>query len=203
MGKAGNSIRTSWQWNKTSKAMGQTHDDGWTVKSIKKVTKLTSAIPADANSCMDSRVAETEVKFPTPASDLSKISSTDSRLRLLNVKRMKFGCQQFCSNLHTMEIVVVVRILCFNKVSKEIVLYHFNRIPNLGVWYKKWSNWTTGVGQKIRLRHLVLLEIRLRPKTSDSLRLRHRLRNPIGQNILVFCMPFQLTVYDGFGNLAD
>jgi len=44
------------------------------------------------------------------------------------------------------------------------------------VWCKKWSNWTSGVGQKIWLRLPVLLEIRLDPKTSDSLPL--RLSNP-------------------------
>jgi len=36
----------------------------------------------------------------------------------------------------------------------------------------------SGVGQKIRLQLPVLLGIRLHPKTSDSLRLRLRLRNP-------------------------
>ena len=41
-------------------------------------------------------------------------------------------------------------------------------IPNLGVCCKKWSNWTFGVGQKIRLRLPLLLGIRLHPKTSDS-----------------------------------
>jgi len=41
---------------------------------------------------LDSRVAESEVKYPTPTpdSDLSKIS--DSRLRHLYIKGMKFGC---------------------------------------------------------------------------------------------------------------
>jgi len=51
------------------------------------------------------------------------------------------------------------------------------------VWCKKWSNWTSGVGEKIRLP--VLSGIRLRPKTSDSLRL--RLRNP-GNNTTILCI---------------
>jgi len=44
------------------------------------------------------------------------------------------------------------------------------------VWCKQWFNYTSGVGvgQKIRLRLPVLLRIRLHPKTSDSLRHRHR-----------------------------
>jgi len=46
-------------------------------------------------------------------------------------------------------------------------------ISNLGVWCKKWSNWTSGVGQKKRLRLPVLLGIRLQPKTCGSLRLRN------------------------------
>jgi len=50
------------------------------------------------------------------------------------------------------------------------------RIPNLRLWCKKLSNWTSGVGQKIRLRLPLLLGIRLQPKTSYSLGL--RLRNP-------------------------
>jgi len=50
------------------------------------------------------------------------------------------------------------------------------RIPNLRLWCKKLSNWTSGVGQKIRLRLPLLLGIRLHPKTSYSLGL--RLRNP-------------------------
>jgi len=54
---------------------------------------------------------------------------------------------------------------CFTK-SFERYRIISTGIPSLGVWCKKWSNWTSGVGQKIRL--LVLLGIRLHPKTSDS-----------------------------------
>ena len=56
------------------------------------------------------------------------------------------------------------------KFSKES--YHFNRNSQIRSVMQKWSNWTSGVGQKIRL--LVLLGIRLHSKTSDSLRLRLR-----------------------------
>jgi len=36
-------------------------------------------------------------------------------------------------------------ISVLTKVSKEIVPFQTG-IPNLGVWCKKWSNWTSGVG---------------------------------------------------------
>ena len=80
-----------------------------------------------------------------------------------------------------MEIVVHSKKSLFQqKFQKNCTIS--TAIPNLGVWSTKWSNWTSGVGQKIRLRLPVLLEIRLQlhPKTSDSLRLRLqlRLRNP-------------------------
>jgi len=52
-------------------------------------------------------------------------------------------------------------------------------IPNLGVRCKKWSNLTSGVGKNIWLRRrlVVLLGIRLQPKTADPSQL--RLRNPM------------------------
>jgi len=46
--------------------------------------------------------------------------------------------------------------ICFNKVSKETTIS--TGFSNLRVWCKKRSNWTSGIGQKIRLH----------PKTSDS-----------------------------------
>jgi len=75
-----------------------------------------------------------------------------------------------------MEIVVHSKKSVSTKVSKEIVPFKSNRtisigIPNFRVWCKRWSNWTSGVGQKIWLP--VLLGIRLHPKTSDSLWLRN------------------------------
>jgi len=68
----------------------------------------------------------------------------------------------------------------------ENKLFHFNRNSQLSSVCKKRSCWTTGVGvgQKIRLRLLVLLGIRLHPKTTDSL----RLRNPAEEiSILLQC----------------
>jgi len=50
------------------------------------------------------------------------------------------------------------------------------------VWCEKWSNWASGVGQKIRRRLPVLLGIRLHPKTSDFLRLRRR--NPATNHVI-------------------
>jgi len=51
--------------------------------------------------------------------------------------------------------------ICFNKSFKRNCTISTG-IPNLGVWCKKRSNWTSGVGQKIRLRLPVLLGIRIR-----------------------------------------
>ena len=82
-------------------------------------------------------------------------------------------------------------ILYFNKSFKRNCTISTG-IPSLGVQCKKWFNWTSGVGfgQKIRLRLLVLLGIRLHPKTSDFLRLRHRLCNLIAiQTFFVSILP--------------
>jgi len=72
-------------------------------------------------------------------------------------------------------------ILCFNKSFKRHCTISTG-IPNLGVWCKKiiQLNFRTLGRTTIRLRHwlLVSLGIWLHPKNSDSLRLRHRLRNP-------------------------
>jgi len=44
-----------------------------------------------------------------------------------------------------MEIVVHSKNSLFQqKFQKK--LYHFNRNSNMGVWCKKWSDWTSGVG---------------------------------------------------------
>jgi len=58
--------------------------------------------------------------------------------------------------------------ICFNKSFKRHCTIPTG-IPNLGVWCKKWSNWTSrvGVGQKMRL---LMLSENL-PKNSDFLRL--------------------------------
>jgi len=61
-------------------------------------------------------------------------------------------------------------------VSKAVVQLQ-QEYPILGVWCKKWSNWTSGVGQKIRLRLPVLLGIRLYQKNL-------RLRNPAGKHFV-------------------
>jgi len=37
-------------------------------------------------------------------------------------------------------------IFVSTKVSKEIVPFQSTGIPNLRVWRKKWSNWTSGAG---------------------------------------------------------
>jgi len=91
-----------------------------------------------------------------------------------------------------MEIVVHSKKSLFQQKFKKNVPFQ-QEIPNLRVWCKKWSNWTSRVGQKIWLRLPALLAIRLRPKTSDCIWLQLRLRNPdhhdslIGCGLLIFC----------------
>jgi len=125
-----------------------------------------------------SRVAQSEAKYPTlpkfptptPDSDLSKISDFDS-----NIKGLKFGCENQCKSWYT------ARNLCFNKGFKEIVPFQ-QEFPILECDVKNdpighpWSE----SDKTIRLRLPVLLgiQLRLHSKTSDSLRLRLRLRNP-------------------------
>ena len=62
-----------------------------------------------------------------------------------------------------------VRNICFNKSFKRDCTI-WRGIPNLKVWWKKWSDWTSRVGQNIRLRLPVLFGIRIRihPNASDS-----------------------------------
>ena len=57
------------------------------------------------------------------------------------------------------------RNLCFNRIFKRNYTISTG-ISNLEVWRKKWSNWTSRVGQES------LLGIRLHPNNSDSWRLR-------------------------------
>jgi len=83
---------------------------------------------------MYTRVAESEVKYPTP-------TFQNFRRRLLNIKGMNFGYWNQWKSWYT------ARNLWFNKSFKR------NRtistgIPNLGVSCKKWSNRPSGVGQK-------------------------------------------------------
>ena len=59
---------------------------------------------------------------------------------------MKFGCQQFCSNYNEWKSLYTARILCFNKNFKNRTIS--TGIPSLGLRCEKWSNWTSGVGQK-------------------------------------------------------
>jgi len=63
------------------------------------------------------------------------------RLRLLHKTCMKFGCQQFCSNWQSVDIVIrgTQQEFCFNKIPKETVPFEQARvrIPNLGMRCKK------------------------------------------------------------------
>jgi len=76
-------------------------------------------------------------------SDLSKISDSDSRLRFLNIKGMKFV------RLTQWKSCWTARNPCFKKSFKRNCTISTG-IPNLRVWFKKWSNWTSGieVGEK-------------------------------------------------------
>ena len=78
-------------------------------------------------------------------SDLSKISDSDSRL--LTITWTKFGCQQFCSNKKSLELVVHSKnySMCFNKSLKRNCTISTG-ISNFEVWYKKWFSWTSAVG---------------------------------------------------------
>jgi len=72
---------------------------------------------------------------------LSRISDTRpfKNFRLLNIKGNEVW------PLKSMEIVVHgKKYLIQQKFQKK--LHHFNRIPNLGRWCKKGSNWASGVG---------------------------------------------------------
>ena len=72
-----------------------------------------------------------------------------------------------------MEIVVHRKKSVSKKFHKR--LYHFSRNTNTRVWWKKWSSWASAVGQKKRLRVLVLIGIRLHPTPP-------RLRNLVSNN---------------------
>jgi len=43
----------------------------------------------------------------------------------------------------------IAGIVCFNKTFKRNSTISTG-IPNLGVWCKGWSNWTSGVGRRSR-----------------------------------------------------
>ena len=97
---------------------------------------------------------------------LSKISDSDSRLRPLKINGIKFGCQNQWKSWCT------ARSLYFNECFKRNCTISTG-IPNLGVWCKKRSNWTCGVGQKILLSTPTLSVVRNRTPGKNL-----RLRNP-------------------------
>ena len=84
------------------------------------------------------RVAGSEVKYPTQT--FPKFPTPPFRnFRLLNIKGMKFGCWNQWKSWCT------ARNLCFNKIFKRSCTLSTG-IPNWSVWFKKWSNWTPGIG---------------------------------------------------------
>ena len=108
-------------------------------------------------------------KFLTPNSDLSKISRT--RLPTPQHKRDEIWLIEWIS-------WYTGRNLCFNK-SFKINSIISTGIPNLGMWCKKWFNWTSGVGaeQNSRLRLRALSGIWLHWKTSDTATLVETVQN--------------------------
>ena len=124
---------------------------------------------------MKNRFAESDVKCPTPTPTFPNF-----RLRHLYITWVKFGCQQFLANSNQWKLWYSAKIFCFNKGFKRNCTIS-RGIPKFGVWYKKWFNSISGVGvgQKNPTPiHGVVIVLRFHPKTSDSLRLRHRLCNP-------------------------
>jgi len=92
-----------------------------------------------------SGVAESEVKCLTPTPTFRKVPLQlrpfqNFRSLLLNIMWMTFGGQEFCSNYHSVEIVVHSKNYLF-KQKFHMKLYRFNRNSQLR---------SIGVGQKIR-----------------------------------------------------
>jgi len=91
-------------------------------------------------------------KIPDTDSDFYKISDSD-------VREWSLAVNDFVATSNQLKSWYTAR--CFNK-SFKICYTISTGIPILVEWYIKWSNWTSGVGQKIRLRLSVLSGIRLR-----------------------------------------
>jgi len=119
-----------------------------------------------------------------------KISDSDSRfrlfqnfrLRLLNTKGMKFGCQVNGNRGAQQESSVS------NKGFKRNCSISTG-IPNLRMWCKNDPIGHPESDKTIQLPVLLGIQLRLHPKTSDSLRLRfrRRLRDPGCQPYLFLC----------------
>ena len=107
-------------------------------------------------------------KMSDSNSDLSKIFDA------LTQSEWSLAAKNFVATNTQWKSWYTARILCFNK---SFIRNRTNStgIPNLGVWCKSDPKWTSGVGigQKIRLRPLVLLGIGLHQKASDYLPLRN------------------------------
>ena len=110
-------------------------------------------------------------KFPTPDSDLSKISIF--QLRLLNIQVMKFGCKSQWKSWFT------ARNICFNKSFKRNCTIS-KGIPNLGLSCEKLSNWAPGARQK---NPTPIASVVRNPSPTPSLRL--RLRKPVADTALL------------------
>ena len=97
---------------------------------------------ADSNSDL-SKISDSRLRLPKISDSDShsgdfKISDSDSRLWLLNINEWNLTVEINGSRGAQQEI-------CFNK-SFERNCTISTGIPNLGVWCKNWSNWTSGVG---------------------------------------------------------
>ena len=112
---------------------------------------------------------ESQVKYRTPAPALAfpKFPTLTLDSDPLKIKGIKFGC---CQN--QWKSWCTARSLYFNECFKRNCTISTG-IPNLGVWCKKRSNWTCGVGQKILLSTPTLSVVRNRTPGKNL-----RLRNP-------------------------
>ena len=135
---------------------------------------------------VETNVAESEVKHPIPTRPFPKFPTpvfqiSDSQLRpFQNFPHQTPTPQHKRDEIWLIEWIswYTGRNLCFNK-SFKINSIISTGIPNLGMWCKKWFNWTSGVGaeQNSRLRLRVLSGIWLHWKTSDTATLVETVQN--------------------------
>jgi len=132
------------------------------------------------------------IKFhtPTPDSGLSKFP-TPCRVRLLNIKGMKFGFQNqwksWCTATNLFQQEFQKKLYHSNRNSQFWSVCHVKNDP---IGHPESES-----DKNIRLWLSVLLGIRLHRKNSDSLRLRLRLRNPGSHVKFKVQYPVKLLLY--------
>ena len=104
-----------------------------------------------------------------------KISDSNSHSDSLTWSEWGLTVNSFVATNNQWKSWYTPRIICFNKSFKRHCRPTISTwIPKLGVWCKKCSNWTSGVGvrQKNPTPTPSVVRNPTPPKTSDSLRLR-------------------------------